>query len=319
MSVIRIDKTCVVAFILIYLSDILKFAQRVTLNSSSRNRWCNGSSGSLEKSCFTDIFSEHSHIEEKFDSARAYTALDNIVTVFRVLSLFSLFIPIFQVSWLLSRGFKRRMANHITIFLLSLAGGMSELFAGLMLIGTRGMVHWLSRDFELNDWGVGNNGEDGIGWRVLQLSYMMNRALVTWVDAFEWLSLCGIFTILLLDVYAEHKTLKEGAVTFSKGWAMLGFAIGWLGWFEFIADVLRVADWSVFDNIARAITTINLWLLVPIWLLMTGTQLPKMKDKFEDRDGQGGSQVQDEQQPFEAVELLTSSTTTTTTSPAIID
>jgi len=303
MSPVQIDKSCIVAFVLLYISDILNFIQRVTFNSNSRkNNW------------YSDIFTDPSRIEDRFETARSYIALDDAVSVFKAISLFALFVPIFQASWLLSRGFKRRIANHITILVLSLAGGMCELLASLMMIGTRSMVRWISRDFELNDWGVsGVDDEDGIGLRVLQMSEMMNRGLTTWVDAFEWLCLFGIFLILIVDVFDEHKTLKEGAVTFSKGWAMLGFAIGALGWFEFLSDVLRIANWRFFTSLARGIAIINLWLLLPIWLLMTGTQLPKMKDKFEERE------EEDEQVPLTDVDFLNSSTTTTADVPAIID
>jgi len=252
------------------------------------------------------------YLEERFDKRSEHRGFDDIVSMLSALSLFALFVPIFQVSWILSRGGKRGIVRHITIFVLAMAGGLCELLSSLMMTGTRSMASFLSRNFELNDWGLCNNYEsdngDGLGWRVLELSYMMNRGLTTWVNAFEWLCLSAIFLILFIEVKEEIRQLRDDAISFSQGWASIGLIIGQLGLFEFISDVMRSSNWRFFSSVSHVITIINFWVLLPVWLIMLGMKLPKMKESFEDRE---------EEREDEAP--LTGENTLTATSTAVLN
>jgi len=286
----RFDLSCIVAFALLYISNILEYVQRVK-RMSGNQRFGYGTSSSSNSSGGNasrwSNWNNPTHIEETFAKRSESRLFDDATSMLSAISLFSLYVPIFQVCWLLSRGGKRRIINHIPIFVLALASGLCELLSSLMLTGTRSMASFLSRDFELSNWGISvDNGSDvdGIGWRVLEMAYMMNRGLTVWVNAFEWLCLFGIFALLFVDVLAEHKTLKEGAVSLSKQWATLGLIIGFLGWFEFVSDILRTTNWRVYSSISHVIVIVNLWVLLPAWLIMLGMKLPKMRDKFEDRE-----------------------------------
>ena len=101
--------------------------------------------------------------------------------------------------------------------------------------------------------------------------------LTTWVNALECLSLSAIFLILLFLVRSERKEMKEGAVTFDMSWAALGVAVGICSWWEFIAEVLRTKSWTLFMRISHVLAIINLWILLPVWLIVLGLKLAKMR------------------------------------------
>jgi len=281
----RFDASCLYAFLLLYVSNILEFMQRTILRSGGYG------AGGRHRSSTRDWFSynDPSRLEEMFDTRSDHKGFDDAVSMLSALSLFALFVPIFQVSWILSRGGKRGITRHITIFILAMAGSLCEILSSLMMAGTRSMASFLSRDFELNDWGLSDNEDsdngDGMGWKVLELSYMMNRGLTTWVNAFEWVCLSGIFTILFYDiiVLAKRQKESENEIRFTTAWAILGCNIGQLGWLEFISDILRTKNWRLFSKVSHVISIINLWLLLPTWLLMLGMKLPKMKESLENR------------------------------------
>jgi len=293
----RFDASCLFAFMLLYVSNILEFIQRTVLRSGRY-----GAGG--HRSSFS--FNDPNRLEEMFDKRSDHRGFDDTVSMLSAISLFALFVPIFQVSWILSRRGKRGIVRHITLFVLAVAGGVCELLSSLMMTGTRSMASFLSRDFELSDWEIPDNG-DGIGWKVLELSYIMSRGLTIWVDAFEWLCLGGIFTILFFEVLDEKRQLKESAISFTQAWAILGLIIGQLGWIEFISDILSTSNWWLFPGISHTITIINLWILLPTWLIMLGMKLPKMKQTFEAQ----GDEREDE--------TPLTDYTRTATSPAALD
>jgi len=281
----QIDGSCLFAVMLIYLSNLLEFIKRTVLRSGKYGGW-------LHKTSTTQpwySFNDPNRLEEMFDKRSDHRGFENTVSMLSAVSIVALFVPIIQVSWILSRGGKRGIARHITIFVLALAGGVCELLSSLMMSGTRSMASFLSRDFELNDWGLSDNeysaNGDGIGWKVLELSYMMNRGLTTWVNAFEWVCLSGIFTILFFEIVLTKRQPSESQneIMFTAKWAILGLIIGQLGWIEFFSDILRTENWRLFSKVSHVISIINFWMLLPTWLLMLGMKLPKMKESLENR------------------------------------
>jgi len=287
-----------------YVSNILKYVQNVNrYRGSSRHGYDSSSDSDTSGTRWNH---DPSHIEEFFAKRARSRGLDDGASLARALALFALFVPIFQVCWLSSRGGKRRITNHVTIFVLALAGGLCELLSSLMMTGTRSMAAFLCKRFEMNNWELSGNDDGsgsgtGIGWRVLEISYMMNRGLTVWVNAFEWICLSAIFTILFIDVITEKGFLKEDANSLSRKWAVLGFVIGMLGLAEFISDILRTFNWRFYSLISESITILNLWLLLPVWLIMLGMKLPHMKDMFED-------QVEDPENLVEENALITANT-----------
>ena len=105
--------------------------------------------------------------------------------------------------------------------------------------------------------------------------------MLLWMNAFEWICLFGILTLIFFSVRAEHKNLREGAVTFGKKWATLGLVIGILGLFEFLADILRFQYWRFFARASFGIAIVNTLILLPIWFIILGRQLTSIRLSFE--------------------------------------
>lgn len=101
-----------------------------------------------------------------------------------------------------------------------------------------------------------------------------------WVNALEWICMFFIMAIIFSTVRYEDK--DRGTVAFGKKWSILGLVIGILGLFEFISDLLRLSSWVTFMQFSFVIRIINMWIFVPAWLFVLGSQLSSVKASFED-------------------------------------
>ncbi len=108
--------------------------------------------------------------------------------------------------------------------------------------------------------------------------------MTNWINAFEWISIFGIMTTLFFVVQSERKYshANAGAETFGIKWALLGLLIGILGLFDFVAEILRLQSWVTFSTLAFLVRSINMFILVPIYLFILGRQLPVIKGSFEE-------------------------------------
>jgi len=264
-SIFLFDTGCLFALLILFVSNILDIIERRHFRFSGGSSW---------RELDPDF------IKNNFERRSSWHYFSDISSLFSAIGLFSLLLPIFQVSWILSRGGKRKIVLHITLFVIALAGGICELVSNLLMTGVRGAASFLT-NFEMSDWGLNGDGNgDGVGWRALEISYIMTRGLSTWINAFEWISLSAIFTILFVLVSSEHKHLREGAVTFDFSWAILGQVIGILAFCEFVSELLRTSSWLVWSRFSHAISIINLWILLPIWLILLGMKLPKIRESY---------------------------------------
>jgi len=187
---------------------------------------------------------------------------------------FSFCIPILNVVWILSVGGKRRVGLHVVIAALALGGSIAELLARLMMVGVENVGVWLSKDWNLDSWA---NDNDGLGWRTLEVSYMLCRGIILWIDAFEWLALFGIFTLIFVSLRAD-----KGCGTFSMKWAYLGLVVGTLSLVAFLSDTLRFLSWRIMTSIEMFVAVLNTLLLFPTWLIWLGRQLPQLRTKYEE-------------------------------------
>lgn len=133
---------------------------------------------------------------------------------------------------------------------------------------------WLSREWNLDSWA---NENDGLGWRTLEVAYMLCRGIILWIDAFEWLALFGIFVLIFVSVRADRDS-----GTFSMKWAYLGLVIGALSLIAFLSDTLRFLSWRTMTIIEMGVAIMNTLILFPIWLIWMGRQLPKLRTKYEE-------------------------------------
>ena len=112
------------------------------------------------------------YIKQNFEYRLSFLGLTNVASMMNAVALFAVFIPMLQVSWILTNGGKRRLASHTAICALALAGGLCELIVNLMMIGIHNVVAWLVSSFNLDDW---SEEGDGTGWRVLEVVDMTIR------------------------------------------------------------------------------------------------------------------------------------------------
>lgn len=211
-------------------------------------------------------------------------ALMGAAGLLSALAWFLFCIPIINVAWILSNRGKRKMGMHVLIGTLAIGGSIAELLARLMMVGISNVAQWLAKDFNLDHWKATSPGEetnDGTGWKVLEISYMLGRGIILWIDAFEWLALSGVLVLIFFSIrdYREHSP-------FGWKWSILGLAIGILSLFDFIAEILRFQSWRTFMLISLAISIINTLILMPIWLLMLGRQLPSARREYEGSEGE---------------------------------
>eukprot|EP00587_Corethron_hystrix_P007802 CAMPEP_0113323658 /NCGR_PEP_ID=MMETSP0010_2-20120614/16473_1 /TAXON_ID=216773 ORGANISM="Corethron hystrix, Strain 308" /NCGR_SAMPLE_ID=MMETSP0010_2 /ASSEMBLY_ACC=CAM_ASM_000155 /LENGTH=259 /DNA_ID=CAMNT_0000182673 /DNA_START=289 /DNA_END=1068 /DNA_ORIENTATION=- /assembly_acc=CAM_ASM_000155 len=218
-----------------------------------------------------------SYIEARFQNELSPTV--KIVTACAsALAAAGFLIPMFQVSWILSHGGKRHLTVHIFICVIACAGGMCELIANFMLMGAHTTLAWLRNEFNLSDWNE-TDSNDGIGWRVIEVVRLAIEGMTMWINAFEWISVFFIMTMIFFTTNYERK--HDANLAFGYKWSVLGLAIGILGLFEFIAELLRFVSWRTFSTFTIIIRIINMWVLVPTWLYVLGKQLPVAKLSFE--------------------------------------
>lgn len=145
--------------------------------------------------------------------------------------------------------------------------------ARLLDIGSQNAAEWLASDFNLDNW-LGQNDNDQIGWRTLEVARIVVGGIVLWVDAIEWLALFGI--LVFIHVSAKSDANK----TFSSRWIILGDVIAAFSIVDFVADLLRFDSWRTFSTVSLFFSAVNRLLLLPIWLIVLGLQLPAAKDAF---------------------------------------
>ena len=193
-------------------------------------------------------------------------------------------IPLIQTAVILSRGGTRKLAAHIAIGVLVIAGCAMEFFARFMHLGQSNWGVWLSTEYNLENWVTPSSG-DNIGWRALEVSHLVTFGTVIWIDSFEYL--CMGFALILL--YASVNSLPPGGAQISRGLAGFGLFIGLFSLADFVAGVLRLEDWSTFRVLTLLISIINQLILIPIFLLVLGRQLPRaMAQHKEQVVSQGG-------------------------------
>jgi len=178
--------------------------------------------------------------------------------------------PLIQLVIVLSRGGTRKLSLHMFIAVLILAGATMEFLARFMHLGQSNWGYWLSTEYNLNNW-VTASSDDQIGWRVLETSHLVTFGTVIWIDSFEYLCLgCA-----LVCIYASVNSLPPGGPMISRALAGFGLFIGLFSMADFVSGVLRLEDWSTFRTLTLLISVINQLILIPIFLLVLGMQLPK--------------------------------------------
>ena len=180
-------------------------------------------------------------------------------------------IPVLQVAWVLSRGGQRKVRTHGAIVGFALTGIITELISRFLVFGLKSSALWISSTFNLDTWlpaGL-DDGADKIGWRALEVTYLITTGLTTFVDAFEWVCLSVILVLIAYSVASMQNPVL------SIWWSRFGLLIAFLCVFDLAGAIVLLYDQHVYTLFAVGISAINMLLFLPIWLTMLAIQLPK--------------------------------------------
>jgi len=212
------------------------------------------------------------------ESIQGLSQFANIVNAFAWLFFV---IPVIQLAWSLSRGGQRKIGVHAAIVAFAIAACFTEVISRLLITGASGAAHRIAREFELNNWLSDSMGQkDYIGWKALEVSYILTVSLVTWIDAFEWISL---FFILILIYFSVGTQMKENRVL-PMWWARMGLFIAFMSFVDFSADILRLEDWPTFSQFAIFIAVFNTLLLFPTWILFLSCYMDRLAPRYDEEN-----------------------------------
>jgi len=192
-------------------------------------------------------------------------------------------LPIIELAWILSRNGTRNMGCNFGIMLFVLGGSWTKWFSSIFWNGMYISFVQLAKHFNLENWlssiqaaTYQLDGEDGIGWRTLEVNYISSRGLVWIVNSVEWVCLAAIFT---LTFYSVMEWRKEDQTSFGGKWNALGLFIGLLCAIEFVSELIGFEGYKIAWVFVVLYAALNRLILIPLWIIILGFQLPKATSK----------------------------------------
>jgi len=208
-------------------------------------------------------------------------------------------LPIIEMAWILSRGGTESIALNCGILLFVLAGAWTKWFSNVFWNGMYLSLLMMAKNFNLDDWMSSLqdaqyqlDGEDGIGWRVLEVNYLASKGLVWIVNAAEWVFLTGVFTMSFVSVL---KWRKHDQTTFGAKWNALGLFIGLISAVDFVAEMIGVEGFKIAWIFVVLYASLTRLILIPLWIIILGFQLPEATSKAFD-SGESGIEMAELQQ-----------------------
>lgn len=207
-------------------------------------------------------------------------------------------IPIVEMAWILSKNGTRSLGCNFGIMIFAVAGSWSKWFSSIFWNGMYLSMIQLAKNFNLDNWldsaqasNYNIDGEDGIGWRVLEMKNLVAKGMVWIVESVEWLCLAVIFTLTFFSVVEWR---KEDQSTFGTKWNALGLFLGFLSAIEFVLMLVGVEGSGIAWLFFSLYSALCRLILIPLWLIILGFQLPKASSKhFE--SFQGGLELEVQQ------------------------
>jgi len=215
---------------------------------------------------FTSL--DPNYIQQDWQFRRENQALADAGGFINAFAWLFLSVPMIQAAVILSNGGTRKLSLHMFIGVLTIAGCSMEFLARFMHLGQSQWGYWLSTEYNLATWAYAN---DNIGWRTLEVSHLVTYGSVIWIDSFEYL--CLGFSLILF--YVSVNSLPPDGPKITRSLAGFALFIGLFSLADFVAGVLRLRDWSTFRVLTMLISVINRLVLLPIFLLCLGCQLPR--------------------------------------------
>jgi len=186
--------------------------------------------------------------------------------------------PMIQLAWILSQRGSRSLWLHVSIALLAMSGALTEWLARFLYIGSSMAMQMLTKNFNLENW-LGENSEDLLGYRTLEITHIVVRGLILFIDSFEWI--CLFFIMVFVHISVRRWRVKD-LETFGACWNSLGLFVGLLSVLDFVAEVLRLDGFKLFGPIAFWYAIVNRCVLLPTWLIMLGLRLPSAANKLNE-------------------------------------
>lgn len=108
-------------------------------------------------------------------------------------------------------------------------------------------------------------------WVLLPSALTLFQGLLRWIDAFEWLCLFAILTLIYFSIGTQEKKYRQ----FPLWWARLGLFIALLSIVDFCADLVYLQQHTILARYSILVAIFNTILMLPIWLLSLSHYLPK--------------------------------------------
>jgi len=273
------DLSCIVASILFFVGNLFLIIYGF---EEAKN-------GSINSSLARKL--DPGYIKERWAFRRDWSGITISSSLVNALAWVIFTIPIFQLAWILSLGGKRNVWMHAAIVVLCIGSSFTEFISLLYNVGVSNVGEWISRDINLDKWldktNGGSDNADDVGWRVLELSYTIFSGMGLWVEAFEWLAMFMLLSLIYISTRSLVATGSEDqpSFTFGRVWAHLGLFIGLLSLIDFAAQVLRFTNWTYFTEISVFFGVLNRLILLPIWLCLLACQLPAAAASMETSQG----------------------------------
>ena len=252
------DFTCIISAILFLTANILLLVYRVKEYHSSH----------FDRATLQTLDPEYIQAEWQWIISHRRTWLS--AGILNGLAWFFFSIPMIQLAWVLSHRGSKSAWLHIGIAIFALVGAFTEWIGRFLYIGATQAMQMLVDEFNLNNW-ISSNSDDQIGWRTLEVTHIIVRGLVMYIDSFEWICL---FIIMVLIHISVRQWRVHDAVTFGACWNSLGLFIGLLSILDFIAEILRLDGYHIFAPISFWYAGVNRLLLLPLWLIILSIRLP---------------------------------------------
>jgi len=238
--------------------------------------------GSSDKSKYFQLLPDYIEYEwfQKIDARKLEFASGFLKGLFWI----AFCIPVVEMAWVLSRNGTRSMSCNIGIMIFVLAGSWSKWFSSIFWNGIYISFIQLAKNFNLDNWlpsiqaalQYQLDGDDGIGWRVLEVNFIVTRGLVLIVNGTEWICLAVVFTLTFFSVMEWR---KEDESSFGGRWNALGLFIGLLAAIQFVLEIAGV-EWSKVAWIFFIMySSLNRLILIPLWIIILGFQLPRATSK----------------------------------------
>eukprot|EP00934_Nitzschia_sp_Nitz4_P008247 Nitzschia sp. Nitz4//scaffold45_size130396//102127//103128//NITZ4_003467-RA/size130396-snap-gene-0.143-mRNA-1//-1//CDS//3329552452//8237//frame0 len=192
-------------------------------------------------------------------------------------------VPLIQLAWVLSRNGTQAIGINVSIAMLAVAGTMTEWLASLFWLSMAARAGRLAKDYNLDDWlrdDFGGDGDDGMGWRALEVSYRIASGFIWLVDSLEWLFLSLIFVLIFFSVSRWRRW--DNSDSFGRRWNGLSLFIGLLCLLDFVFEILQYEKIRVAGPISMLYSVINRILLIPAWILALGIMLPRAESKLQE-------------------------------------